>query len=480
MKMGELSDNIEGIGPKYEQKLINAGITTLRDLREMDLAVIDSQTSLGLEKLQDWQIMAKLQIIEGIDNQYSEALLKSNIQDLETLLNTEAAIVVTELNNRKDEGVIPQGVSIAQVLTWQNDAEEIITLQSKRYFELTPEEAIVWEAMTCRGQRNYYEDANHPCRWFHQFGPFHAYDVDDEESLIEPEGYLKAFYVGERYQIPEILSGCRKAPLMSIGLNPNLRAVTQPYRIYPYFDNIQQYANHFRYRTTFKYRVEQTFYDDHIDLVTGKALFKDGDRIPLYKQYVTMYKEYENILKTFETNIGIADGNLALGEDVSYYNFVACHSPKWDMNSSEEEGIIAECFLKRKFFVKQLKQSAPKVLILFGKPIMESFVEFFRETFDETNIPDPDQTYQKILNNNNYYMNLDGELIRVIFSPHASGAPLYHTLNASDYIVEALVEEYESGNIKYDPILKHLERTDGYCFFCNNRLFYIGDCPYQK
>lgn len=32
--------------------------------------------------------------------------------------------------------------------------------------------------------------------------------------------------------------------------------VTQPERIYPYFDDIQQYAKHFRYRMTFKYSIK--------------------------------------------------------------------------------------------------------------------------------------------------------------------------------------------------------------------------------
>jgi hypothetical protein len=479
--MGELAKNIEGIGPKYERTLSNAGIKTLEDLRKMDLSKVDTKTQLGLAKLGYWKNMARLQAVDGIDKQYSEGLVKANINDLETLTKTDVDAIISELNKLKNAGVIPSSATMAQVLAWQNDANEILTQQIERRSRLTPEVDIVWEAMTCRGQRNYYEDKDHACHWFHQFGPFHAYDVKDEETLQIPEGYLKAFYVGERYQIPEILSGCRKAPIMSIGLNPNLRAITQPWRIYPYFDSIQQYAKHFRYRTNFKYIIDNAFYTEHTVPNTDKAVFKQGEDIPLHKRYVSMYNEYEKILQTFEVKIGITGSELSLAEDVSYYNFVACHSPRWNMGSEEEEGIVKECFLLRQFFLKQLRQSAPRVIILFGKAIMKSFVEFFRDDFDAVNIPDPTQPYSAILANNNYNMHLEGKRIRVIFSPHPTGArPMYLNLGALNKIVDALEEEYNRGHLKYAPSLKHLERTEGACEFCNNGLFYIEECRYRK
>jgi predicted flap endonuclease-1-like 5' DNA nuclease len=479
--MGELSANIEGIGPKTETTLMGAGITSLDDLRRMDVFQVNEQTHLGVARLRSWQSMAELQRIEGIDKQYAEGLVKSSIPDFYALANIDTDIIVTELNEMKQADIIPETASQAQVLAWQSAANQILTQQVDRKAKLTPEVAVVWEAMTCRGMRNYYEREGHSCQWFHRFGPFHAYDVNAEDSLENPEGYLHAFYVNRRYQIPELLSGCRKSPIMSIGLNPNLRAVKDKKRIYPYFDDIRKYAQHFRFRTNYKYSIEKDFYDDHIVPGTDKATFQYDEIIPLSKRYVSMYNEYKTILEAFADTIGITASDLSLGEDVSYYNFVACHSPRWDMDSETEEGIIEECFRTRQYFLNQLRQSGPKIIILFGKAIMKSFVNFFRDNFDPANIPDPKKTYPAILATNDYAMNLNGKRIRVVFSSHPTGNPGYYSgIGARDKIVEALEDEYDKTNLIYDSDLKHFERTEGPCEFCNNGLFYIGDCPYRK
>ncbi len=356
----------------------------------------------------------------------------------------------------------------------------------------TPDEVgIIWETMTCRGMRNYYERTlklvgerfeildRHPCRWFSQYGPFHAYDITvEDQNPWEPVAEINAFYVGQKYQIPELLSGCRKAPIMSVGLNPNLRAVTQPWRIYPYFDDIQQYAKHFRYRTTFKYSIEGEYYDTHV--VDGVARFEDGQEIPLKKEHVSMYLEYDKILKALQERMGVADSELCLGEDVSYYNFVACHSPRWDMDSETEKGIVGECYHKRQFFLKQLAQSMPKVIILFGKPVMKAFVANFSNAFEGDNIPNPEETYSEILSKNNFVMRIGEEKARVIFSPHPTGArPWYVRLDALTKIVDALYEEYKAGNLIYDEEIKHFKRTKGACKFCNNDIYFIGKCKYK-
>ena len=76
---------------------------------------------------------------------------------------------------------------------------------------------------------------------------------------------------------------------------------------------------------------------------------------------------------------------------------------------------------------------------------------------------------------------MDGKRIRIIFSPHPTGARYwYGLLNALDKITDALEDEYNKGNLKYDSKIKHLKRTEGPCEFCNNDLFYIADCPYHK
>ena len=112
---------------------------------------------------------------------------------------------------------------------------------------------------------------------------------------------------------------------------------------------------------------------------------------------------------------------------------------------------------------------------------MEQFVAFFRDSFDQANIPNPNDTYTNIMANNNYLMELEGNTIRVIFSSHPTGNRAYYqNIGARDKIVTALKEEYDLGHLTYNGSFKHLDRTEGECEYCNNELFYIGTCPYGK
>ena len=150
------------------------------------------------------------------------------------------------------------------------------------------------------------------------------------------------------------------------------------------------------------------------------------------------------------------------------------------MDKETEKGIIDECYVKRQFFLKQFTQSMPRIVILFGKPVMRSFVANFYVSFDENNIPDPKETYREILSKNNYTMKIGGERIRVIFSPHPTGAPYwYRELDAQNKIVDALYEEYKNGNLIYDEDIKHFKRTKGNCKFCDNDIYFIGTCKYK-
>lgn len=474
----EIVDKIEGIGPVYADRLAQVGIRTLEDLRGMDIEVMHEKTGISPRNLMSWQSMAMLQQVEGIDPQFSEALVKMGVVDFRVLMDTMTETIFENLTNFQAKGVIPRIASLDEIRLWQERASQIMKGLEKP--SRTPSEArVVWETMTCRGMRNYYERSEHPCRWFSQFGPFHAYDISVEDEKAGSIGGVDAFYVGQRYQIPELLSGCRKAPIMSVGLNPNLRAVTQPWRIYPYFDDIQQYAKHFRYRTTFKYSIEDEFYEAHLT-ADGSAKLEEHQPIPLKKEHVSMYLEYDKLLKAFQQRIGITGASLSLGEDVSYYNFVACHSPRWDMDQETETGIVQECYYLRRFFLGQLVQSMPKVVMIFGKAVMRSFVANFYNAFDKDNVPDPGQIYSDILQNNNYVMRIGGERVRVIFSPHPTGArPWYVRLGAEEKIVGALAEEYSAGNLIYDAEIKHFKRTKGACKFCDNDVFFIGKCRYK-
>jgi hypothetical protein len=143
--------------------------------------------------------------------------------------------------------------------------------------QLLAEVQLSWEVMTCRGLRTTY-DKESPCQWFNQrYGPYPAYTVDDLPVDIVEEGKsrsIKGKCVGERYNVPELMSGCRKAPIMSIGINPNLTAyqtsVAGATWCYPYFDNIEKYARYFRYRTINQERFSLDFVKKYV--VPGTAV----------------------------------------------------------------------------------------------------------------------------------------------------------------------------------------------------------------
>lgn len=132
---------------------------------------------------------------------------------------------------------------------------------------------LAWEVMTCRAMRNTYEDEEHVCRWFNRhYGPYPAFDwprAYPEERLEEnTTRVLPSVCAGSRYQLPELMSGCRKAPIMTIGINPNLTAFWPDTNgatwAYPYFDDLSQFADYFRHRSLCQERFRLEFVRDHV------------------------------------------------------------------------------------------------------------------------------------------------------------------------------------------------------------------------
>ncbi len=145
---------------------------------------------------------------------------------------------------------------------------------------------LAWEVMTCRALRTTYERKNHPCQWFNDhYGPYPAYDwIADfpKKSLAEGKKRVlkNVMCVGQRFQLPELMSGCRKAPIMTIGINPNLTAywpgVDGATWCYPYFDDIGQYAHYFRYRSIYHERFSLEFIKANVVPGTEVVAKADG------------------------------------------------------------------------------------------------------------------------------------------------------------------------------------------------------------
>lgn len=124
-----------------------------------------------------------------------------------------------------------------------------------------PEEvSLVGEVKGCRD-----------CPWFWEgippYGPYPAIDWQGvlPQSLCRPQPPLsgghpvkwtEADAVGDRLPEPAVLRGCRKAPIMTLGINPNLGAYFAgpggAVRCYPSFSKTANYAYYHRHATVFQ------------------------------------------------------------------------------------------------------------------------------------------------------------------------------------------------------------------------------------
>ncbi|MFD0526132.1 hypothetical protein ACFQ1I_00920 [Kitasatospora arboriphila] len=96
----------------------------------------------------------------------------------------------------------------------------------------------------------------HPCAYFRSWGTYHAYDYDYDADGPPPDASIvqPSHYTGRMTPLPEPLSGCRKAPILAVGINPNLPGWWPDGHgsLTPDFDSVRQYAHYFRHRGVFK------------------------------------------------------------------------------------------------------------------------------------------------------------------------------------------------------------------------------------
>lgn len=368
---------------------------------------------------------------------------------------------------------------------------------------------LVAEVMYCQAARCYY-DTRHPCIYFKRWGRYPSYDWETDATEDELKASYKgtatatAVYAGRRYLVPELLAGCRKAPVMMAGLNPNLPTFFRNnYRfIYPYFDDIFQYAYHFRYRTAYKRQVTEAFFDAHksgreYNYPPGykgenarklpRLSLQRGATAETEISYVKMYEAYAGLVHDFRAHADVGmptyDEPIRYFDDFSYYNMVACPSPRWDAKSFGEGGfdseedkqrVTDECLKheRRGYFYYQFLQSRPKVLVVFGDSMKKNIVSVLRDFF-LGEVPAPEMKISLLLKEGPFYVQFaEGEVefkTRLIFSYHASGSPKFKPYRGA--VVDAMAEEFRLGNLRPNAAGDGLLRTPGRCFFCNNSLF---------
>lgn len=369
---------------------------------------------------------------------------------------------------------------------------------------LPTEIELAVEVMPCQADRRVYErtDKKHPCAYFAAWGVYHSYGYKQAGPPTAAGIEHPAIYEGKTYLTPEILSGCRKAPIMVVGINPNLPGYWKGTRnaVNPLFSDLLQYVHYFRYRAIDKLQIPQNKY---LKLLGSRRdgpqvpdpLTKVGSEIPLQPAAVSMYRVYQGLLGSLAQQMGWSSHNLTVGEDLSYGNMVGCPSAKWLTSSDASNpdmpvmsratlnGIVSECFHARRYFLRQLFQSFPAILIVLSRATGEAFLAAMSPNL-KGDVPKTSENASTWLDKEiflNYGKAPSGKMLsaRVFFAPHATGDP-EHFQELRAKLVSGLVDEAKAGRIALNRNTGHLQRSLGSCEFCTNSLYSIGPCEYAK
>lgn len=373
-----------------------------------------------------------------------------------------------------------------------------------RILNLPAEVQLALEVMPCQAMRRAYEPGAqpHPCAYFGEWGSYHSYDYATAGPPSQPGIAQPAVYAGKTALVPEILSGCRKAPIMSVGINPNLPGYWPSSRnaINPLFEDFLQYAHYFRYRSVAKLAIPRAAYDElrggrEDSPANREPLTEPGTPIPAELAVMRMYTSYQSLLDGLAATMGWTGHALTVGEDLSYANMVACPSAKWVvkpdprnpelpvMGQERMRGIVHECFHDRRYFLRQLFQSLPVVLLVFSESTGREFIAAMRGRFTAGE-PRAGERLEDLLQREirlGYGQAADGEPLtaRVVFLPHASANPEEFE-RFKGPVIGILAEEARAGRLILSSQTGHLARPRGGCVFCANDLYRIGPCDYAE
>ena len=132
------------------------------------------------------------------------------------------------------------------------------------------------------------------CQWFWgatpPYGNFPVYDWNEDfpeevrnqkqttETIVKPA--LKGKACGQGQVDPGIMHGCRKAPIMTIGINPNMTSYlpnTSGARwSYPKFSGNARYAYYYRYHNVYQESLDLSFIVNNVVKETAIVAEKDG------------------------------------------------------------------------------------------------------------------------------------------------------------------------------------------------------------
>ena len=124
-------DEIEGIGPKYAEKLNSCGIKTTDDLlakccKKEGRKEVTEATGISNDKLRDWANMSDLMRISGVAEEYSELLEKAGVDTVKELRNRNAANLAQKMLEINEEKNLTRRPPSEKVVTkWVDQAKEL-------------------------------------------------------------------------------------------------------------------------------------------------------------------------------------------------------------------------------------------------------------------------------------------------------------------------------------------------------------------
>jgi cytosine/adenosine deaminase-related metal-dependent hydrolase len=153
------------------------------------------------------------------------------------------------------------------------------------------------------------------------------------------------------------------------------------------------------------------------------------------------------------------------------------------MGTERATGIVNECFHSRQYFLRQMLQTLPAVVIVLSKTTTRPFIRAMGGNFIGP-APNPDADWDTLLAQNirvRFLTLPNGTELsaRVLFVPHASSAQPEFNARLGK-IVGILQEEVAASRLMFNAATGHLSRTRGACQFCTNALYQIGKCDYES
>lgn len=118
--------DLEGIGPTYEKKLHDAGITNTQELLFTDDEELQDITGAPAKTVQNWKHMSQLLKINGIGPQFAELMVRAGIEGIEGLKEGDPEDMVAQVKEYESglkTHVTGSGIGIKRMTDWHEQAK---------------------------------------------------------------------------------------------------------------------------------------------------------------------------------------------------------------------------------------------------------------------------------------------------------------------------------------------------------------------